>query len=74
MAGGLRHFLDTFGVPRPPRPRIIPARWRVPFYIGLSVVSLLALLILIFYVVIPGIRASQPSATSNSGAISAPSE
>ena len=73
MAGGLRHFLDTFGVPRPPRPRIIPERWRVPFYIGLSVVSLIALLILIFFVVIPGVRASQTNATS-SGVITAPSK
>lgn len=59
MGGGIRHFLDTFGVPRPPRPKIIPERWRVAFYVGLSVVSLVVLLALVMYVVIPGIKTQQ---------------
>lgn len=59
MLKGLQHWLDTFGVPRPPRPQIIPARWRIPFYIGLSVLSLLMLLLLVYYVVIPGIKVQQ---------------
>lgn len=57
----IRHFLDTFGEPRPPRPPIIPAPYRIPFYIALSVVSLLALIALIWFVVIPGVRSNSDS-------------
>jgi len=59
---GLQHWLDTFGVPRPPRAQIIPQRWRIPFYIGLSVLSFVVLLLLVIYVVIPGINANRAGA------------
>lgn|GEM_PF-3055415 len=62
MFRGLQHWLDTFGAPRPPRAQIIPQRWRIPFYIGLSLLSLLVLLLLVIYVVIPGIKANQAGA------------
>jgi len=54
-----KHFLDTFGEPRPPRPPILPPRWRVPFYLGLAVVSFVILVALVWFVLIPGIRAQQ---------------
>jgi len=59
---GLQHWLDTFGVPRPLRPQIIPTRWRIPFYIGLSLLSFVVLLLLVIYVLIPGIKANQAGA------------
>jgi len=59
-----KHFLDTFGEPRPPRPPLIPEPYRIPFYIALAVVSLAALVALIWFVLIPGIEAysSMPTA------------
>lgn len=51
-----RHFLDTFGEPRPPRPQIIPKQYRIPFYVALSIASLLLLVLLVWLVVIPGVR------------------
>jgi hypothetical protein len=59
-----KHFLDTFGEPRPPRPQIIPGPYRIPFYLALSLVSLIALIVLVWFVVIPGVRSySNPAAT-----------
>lgn len=61
----LKHFLDTFGEPRPPRPPLIPERYRVPFYLTLSLVSFVALIVLVWFVLIPGIRAqSEPQSGS----------
>ena len=54
-----KHFLDTFGEPRPPRPPILPKRWRIPFYFALSAGSLLILIILVWFVLIPGIQSQQ---------------
>lgn len=59
----IRHFLDTFGEPRPPRPQLIPGPYRIPFYIALVIVSFLALLALVKFVVIPGIDAYSQSTT-----------
>jgi len=56
-----RHFLDTFGEPRPPRPPLIPQRYRVTFYLMLSLVSFIALVVLVWFVLIPGIRAQSAS-------------
>jgi len=52
-----KHFLDTFGQPRPPRPQLIPERYRIPFYLTLSLVSFIALIALVWFILIPGIRA-----------------
>jgi len=69
-----RHFLDTFGEPRPPRPPLIPERYRVAFYLTLSLVSLLALVVLVWFVLIPGIRSQSaprvepgPASTTTTG-------
>jgi len=61
----LKHFLDTFGEPRPPRPPLIPERYRVPFYLTLSLVSFVALIVLVWFVLIPGIRAQSASQTES---------
>jgi len=61
----LKHFLDTFGEPRPPRPPLIPERYRVPFYLTLSLVSFIALIVLVWFVLIPGIRAQSASQTGS---------
>ena len=55
----LKHFLDTFGEPRPKRAQIIPDRYRIPFYLALSVLSLLVLILLVQFVVRPGIEAQK---------------
>jgi len=60
-----KHFLDTFGEPRPPRPPIVPKRYRVLFYFALSVVSLVVLVALVWFVLIPGIRSQQTGGPPN---------
>lgn len=62
----LKHFLDTFGEPRPPKPPLIPERYRVPVLVGMAVVSLVALLLLVRFVVIPGIEAQRGLESSSS--------
>ena len=59
----LKHALDTFGEPRPPRPPLIPERYRVTFYLTLSLVSFIALIVLVWFVLIPGIRAQSAPRT-----------
>lgn len=59
----IKHFLDTFGEPRPPRPPLIPEPYRVAFYLSLSLVSFVALVVLVWFVLIPGIRAQSTSST-----------
>lgn len=60
-----KHFLDTFGEPRPPRPPLIPKRYRVLFYLALSMVSLVVLIALVWFVLIPGIRSQQAPGPAN---------
>ncbi len=64
----LKHALDTFGEPRPPRPPLIPERYRIPFYLTLSLVSFLALILLVWFVLIPGIRAQSATPTESAPA------
>ena len=66
----VRRFFDNIAQPPKPGPDLIPQRWRVPFFLALIVVSLLALGLVVRFVVIPGIHAQQfrapralPSAT-----------
>ena len=60
-----KHFLDTFGEPRPPRPPLIPKRYRALFYFAVSVVSLVVLIALVWFVLIPGIRSQQAAGPAN---------
>jgi hypothetical protein len=48
--------------PPEPGPELVPARWRIPFFICLLVISLIALAALLRFVVIPGIDAQQSGA------------
>ena len=45
-----------------PGRELIPTRWRIPFFIALAVVSLIALGLLVTFVVVPGINAQQSGA------------
>lgn len=59
MRNPVTHFLDNFGKVPEPRPPLIPGPWRIPFFIALSVVSLVALLLVVNYVVVPAIQVQQ---------------
>ncbi len=65
MTNPFTWFIENFGKEPEPRPPIIPGPWRIPFFIGLSVVSLAVLAAVLYYVVIPGIQSMQsPPATT----------
>jgi membrane protein insertase Oxa1/YidC/SpoIIIJ len=55
----VRRFFDNMSKPPEPGPELIPTRWRIPFFIGLAVVSLILLAAMIRFVVVPGIAAQQ---------------
>ncbi|NTU70895.1 MAG: hypothetical protein HGB10_03625 [Coriobacteriia bacterium] len=59
MTNPVRYLIENFGKRPEPRPPIIPKPWRMPFFVGLSLLSLLALLLVINYVVGPAVRAQQ---------------
>lgn len=61
MTNPIRWFIENFGKRPEPRPPIIPQRWRIPFFVALSVVSAAALLALVYFVVVPGIQAQRLS-------------
>ena len=66
----VRRFLTNLQKPPEPRdtPPLIPQRLRIPFFLGLSAVSLIILLLLVWFVVIPAIGAQQqvmPSAPAS---------
>ena len=61
MTNPFKWLIENWGKEPEPRPPIIPGPWRIPFYIGLSVVSLAVLALLVYYVIMPGMRAEQPS-------------
>jgi hypothetical protein len=54
-----RRFFDNMANPPEPGPERIPERWRIPFFAGLALVSLIAIVLLMRFVVIPGIEAQQ---------------
>jgi hypothetical protein len=64
-----RRFFDNMSNPPEPGPERIPQRWRIPFFAGLALVSIIALVVLMRFVVVPGIAAQQPvvPAPSQSG-------
>lgn len=60
MSGGfLKRFFENFGKIPEEKPPVIPARWRIPFFVGLSIVAFVLLVLLVWLVVLPGIRAQQ---------------
>lgn len=59
----LQRFFELDRVPDE-RPPIIPKPYRIPFFVAVSVVALIALVLVIQLMVLPGIRAqSQPGST-----------
>jgi hypothetical protein len=58
----IRRFFDNMSNPPEPGPELIPTRLRIPFFVGLIVVSLLALAMIVRFVVVPGIGAQQSGA------------
>ena len=57
--GFLKRFIDNFGKMPEARPPLIPTRWRIPFFIGLSIGALTLLVLLLWLVVLPAIRAQE---------------
>jgi hypothetical protein len=61
--GFLKRFFDNFGkVPEEEPKELIPHDIRIPFFLGLAVVSLILLGLLLWFVVIPAISAQQTAA------------
>lgn len=71
MTNPVKYFIENFGKEPEPSPPLIPERWRVPFFVAVSIASLLALALLVSYVVIPGIQAAQ---TASPAPVSAPAQ
>jgi hypothetical protein len=63
----LQKWFDWVTREREPRPPIIPEPWRIPFYFGISLLSLAALVALVWFVVIPGITAQQAGSSGSAG-------
>ena len=59
MTNPIKYFLDNFGKVPDAKPPLIPAPWRTPFFVALSVASLIALILVVNYVVVPAIRTQQ---------------
>ena len=55
MKAFFKRFFDNFANPPEPGPPLIPERWRIPFFVTLVIVSIVALGIVIRFVVVPGI-------------------
>jgi hypothetical protein len=62
MTNPFTYFRDNFGKVPEPRPPIIPGPWRIPFFIAVSIASLVALVLLVMYVILPGIQVQQQAA------------
>ena len=62
----VRRFFDNIAEPPQPGPELIPKRWRIPFFLALIALSLLALALVVRFVVIPGIGAQQSRAAGAS--------
>ena len=59
MANPIRYLLENFGKRPAEKPPIIPGPWRIPFFVALSLVSLIVLVALVYYVVLPAIHEQQ---------------
>lgn len=58
----VEQFMSNFSRPMEPGRELIPPRYRIPFFIALAVVSLIVLVLLVRFVVVPGINAQQRGA------------
>lgn len=67
IVDGIKWFFENFG--KPPeveKPPLIPARLRIPVFVGMIVVSLVLLVLLLWLVVVPAIRSQQHGPTVSS--------
>ena len=69
--GFLRRFIDNFGKMPPEKPPLVPQPIRVPFFIALSVAAFILLVLLLWLVVFPAIRAQQGAAPAARSALPA---
>jgi hypothetical protein len=69
-----KRFLDTLGKDPEVKESSIPKEWRVPVFLGISAVSLVLLLLLLWLVVLPGVRSQQATAPSQPAPQSAPAK
>jgi hypothetical protein len=53
---GPQAFMDKVQKPKPEKPPIIPAKWRMPFFIGLVLASIAVLALFVNFVVVPAVR------------------
>ncbi len=60
----VQRFFANMSKPPEPGPELIPTRWRIPFFVGIAIVSLVVLLLLVRFVVAPGIAAQQSNTDS----------
>jgi hypothetical protein len=72
--GFIKRFLDTLANGPQDKPPVVPERWRIPFFLGMASVSLVLLLLLLWLVVLPGIRAQQSAAPKPPATQSAPAK
>jgi hypothetical protein len=54
--GFLGRFTDNLREPPEEKPPLIPEPWRIPFFLGLSCVALIMLVLLVSLVVVPAVR------------------
>jgi hypothetical protein len=54
-----KYFIENFGKEPEPGPPLIPEPWRIPFFVAVCITSLLALALVVYFVVIPGMQAEQ---------------
>jgi hypothetical protein len=61
---GPQAFMDKVQQPKPEKPPIIPAKWRIPFFIGLVAASLALLALFVNFVVVPAVHMQAQSPAS----------
>jgi len=65
-----KRFIENFGKVPEEKPPLIPQPYRVPFFWWLALVSLVLLALLVWLVIIPGIRAQQSSSSRDGSSAS----
>jgi hypothetical protein len=69
VSGRAHRFMERFGtVPDEPPREFIPAPWRVPVFVAMIVVGIVALALLMWLVVLPAVR-QQAAGGSPSGSV-----
>lgn len=70
----VKRFLDTLAKDPEVRESSIPERWRILVFLGMSAISLVLLLLLLWLVVLPGVRAEQAKTSTKPAPQSAPAK